>query len=694
MSGKSDIFRIPPHYYVHVLDQNSNVTRMEIGPKTLILQDHELCTFRSPQKMIVLALRQFIKIKNPVKRLEDGSISIDKYGQTELLHGEEEIRTCKMGWYSVPFPLYPGEKISKNISKLSLIKANHAFHLRVLQDFMVDDEKRSSGEEYMVEGPCIYVPNVNVEKVRELSATVVKKGQALRLIATQNTIDTNGQERVAGEEWIHDLPGAYLPGVYEKVVAIINGVVLTEFLAVHVRALRSFTDSKLKQDRRNGDEYLITHQQCNVFYPSVNEEIVAQVSVNILTSRNYCVIMDYWDVQLSENRLGCKKLCVGPCAFFLHPFERLQNKRIEDVFVLTAEDGIVLSATEEFIDSLLIENEHKSVVRKPGDRWLIRGPMEFIPPVQAKVEDMRRTIALHENEGIYVRDLVCGLVRLIRGPVSYMLKENEERWNKELAEEVENLLGVTTEFGRVPVIEMSAQAKKRNKSEAVSYRVPANSCVQIYDYKQQRSRVKFGPSLVMLAPDENFTPLSLSGECPKRPNVIHTIHLLLGPDFCTDIINVETSDHAKLNLKLSYNWKFDVRPEFLVDSNLAIELFAVSDFIGDLCKQVSSRIRGAVASVSFEDFHKNSARLIRTSVFGINKKSGRVRDVFRLANNHLIVTGVDVKSIEPDNAQTQQALQSSVQQAIKITTDALQAFAKQEADRLEQEARGKLVRCV
>ncbi len=33
---------------------------------------------------------------------------------------------------------------------------------------------------------------------------------------------------------------------------------------------------------------------------------------------------------------------------------------------------------------------------------------------------------------------------------------------------------------------------------------------------------------------------------------------MLGPDFMTDIIEVESSDHARLRLQLSYNWHFDI----------------------------------------------------------------------------------------------------------------------------------------
>ena len=40
-SSSDSLFRIPPHYYVHVLDQTANVTRVEIGPQIFIRKDNE-----------------------------------------------------------------------------------------------------------------------------------------------------------------------------------------------------------------------------------------------------------------------------------------------------------------------------------------------------------------------------------------------------------------------------------------------------------------------------------------------------------------------------------------------------------------------------------------------------------------------------------------------------------------------------
>lgn len=92
----------------------------------------------------------------------------------------------------------------------------------------------------------------------------------------------------------------------------------------------------------------------------------------------------------------------------------------------------------------------------------------------------------------------------------------------------------------------------------VTYECPFNTAVQISNYKKKTSRIVFGPDFVMLRPDEVFTVNVLSGGKPKRPGMIHTLHVDLGPDFTTDIIEVETSDHARLQIKLAYNWYFRI----------------------------------------------------------------------------------------------------------------------------------------
>ena len=90
---------------------------------------------------------------------------------------------------------------------------------------------------------------------------------------------------------------------------------------------------------------------------------------------------------------------------------------------------------------------------------------------------------------------------------TYMLNQDEELWEKPLPSDVEKLLLVDPLADR-NVKNISGKdsiAKTRNKYQVVSYKVPHNCAIQIYDYKDKKSRVLFGPELVILGPDEQFT---------------------------------------------------------------------------------------------------------------------------------------------------------------------------------------------
>jgi len=302
--------------------------------------------------------------------------------------------------------------------------------------------------------------------------------------------------------------------------------------------------------------------------------------------------------------------------------------------------------------------------------------------VAVDVLEKRRAIPLDENEGIYVRDIKTGRVRAVTGQ-SYMLSSYEELWKKDCPAVVETLLA--KEITRDRASGGSSHSSARDPSRVVTYRTPHNSAVQVYDFKSRHARVVFGPDLVMLGPDEQFTVNSLSGDVPKKAHVIQSLALLLGPDFMTDVVVVETSDHARLSLKLSYNWYFEI------DREQPSKIFSVPDFVGDACKAIASRVRGAVATETFDNFHKKSADIIRDSVFG-REDNGEPKDKFVFEANNLVITNIDIQSVEPVDSRTRDALQKSVQLAIEITTKSQEASARHEAERREQVARGKLER--
>jgi major vault protein len=678
------VIRLKPQQYIHVLDNNTGVTRLEVGPQTITLRDHERLILK-PEQMIVVPPRHYCIVVNPVLRTNENVPITDDYGQVKLRFGDEEIR-----FDQEPFPLYPGEELISEVTRLEVVETNQALRLRAIRDFIdtinirVDDEitteiiNRSAGDEWLFEGPGTYNPRVEVEVIETIKAEVIKPNQALRLLAKKACVDRQGIRRKAGEEWLVRDEGAYLPGVDEEIVNIMDAYVLTERKALHLKAKRTFTDV-FGEQRKAGDEWLVTFENAEIHIPDVYEQVVGEVKITTLSDRQWCIVLD----PINEERkpqLGKREVRQGRASFFLHPGESLEGG-IQKVYVLGEQEALLLKAKEAFTEG--------NTQRNPGDLWMLTGPRDYIPSVEVEVIEIRKAIPLDKNEGIYVRDTQTGELKLVSGPQSYMLSAYEQLWAKELSPVVEELL--SNKFDPVSdrgTREKSGFTSTRDKTRAVVFHVPQNAAVQIHDYKQRTARTVFGPDLVMLGPDESFTVLSISGGKPKRPNLIKSLALLLGPDFMTDVFIVETSDHARLQIQLSYNWYFDIDRH---NEQSAVKLFQVPDFVGDACKAIASRVRGAVAGEKFDEFHRNSARIIREAVFGIDEE-GHIREEFRFKANNLVITNIDIQSVEPVDEKTLESLQKSVQIAIQITTDAQEAAARQDAARIEQEAKARLER--
>ena len=677
----TEVYRIKQHFYIHVLDNNTNVTRCVVGPTVFTRKDHEKVLF-APKPCIMIPPRCYCRIRNPhVVDDKSKQPQLDEYGQVKLLIGETAILFGETapGVPRDPFPLMPGEVLVDEdpIKKLAVVPAGSALRIRAERDFKdAAGVVRNAGDEWLFEGPNTYIPRIEEEVLRTVKATIIKPNSALRLRAARQFTDRSGAKRLLGEEWLVKTNGAYLPTVEEEVVGEVVAKVLTDRDALHLEASRTFTDV-FGKERKAGERWLITNKDAATHIPDVYERVLADVKVTTLDNRQFCVVVDPVDAKTGKNRFGEMEVRRGEASFFLHPGEKLRNG-VESIIVLAHDEALLLKAIDAFTEG--------KTTRKPGERWMIHGPAEYIAPVQVQVVERRKAIALDENEGVYVRDETTGEVRAVIGQ-AYMLKENESLWQKELPPIVEELLKRPNGMKHSLFDKDTVSSVSRDKTRVVRFNVQHNAAVQIFDYKLKKPRVVFGPDLVMLNPDEEFTVLSVSGDKPKVPNVVKALQLFLGPDFSSDVVIVETSDHARLQLTLSYNWHFQVDR---TNEQTVARLFSVPDFVGDFCKAIASRVRGAVAAVDFDSFHRHSAKIIRTAVFGV--ENDKIRDSFVFPANGLSVTNIDIKAVEPTDTKTRDSLQKSVQLAIEITTKSQEATARHDNDRKEQEAKGRLER--
>lgn len=690
LSGSSNsMIRIPPQKFIHVLDMNDNLRRLIEGPNIFVKKEHE-AVILGPENMIILSQNHYVRIANPVIKDKDNQVIYNQYKEASLRFGKEEIRTSDQ--YPDPFPLYPGEEIVGQISEYVNVPTNNALVIRALYDFKDKDGiEIHAGDLYMFKGPATYVPKIEEEIVKKISAQIIKKNYALKLKAIRDTKDFNGTPRVAGETYIYNKPGAYLPLVDEEVIETVEAYILTDVIALHLRAKSDFHDTPYKQDRKAGDEWLVTKKMASLHMLDVNEELVGKVKSTNLSNRQYCVVLNPVGSD-GVQRIGTKELRKGEKSFFLKPGESLENG-IENIIVLSEDQAVLLQANEKLTDEIEEKGKKIIVIRIPGEKWMILGPREYIPPKEVSVLEIRRSIPLHENEGIYVRENDTGRVKMIHGQ-TYMLKTNESLWEKDLPTEVEELLdnqAAGTVYQPVTVsskgersYEKAKVSKARDKTKVVTFKAPHNSAIMLYDYMEKNTRIVFGPELVMLRPYEDIRVLTLSGDIPKKEGVLKNFALFLGPDFMADKIIVETSDHAKLYLMMSYNWYFEVDKKDLASCE---KIFHMSDFVGDACKAVASRVRGIVSGVTFDNFHKHSSEIIQNAIFKKDEKGNKLDFIFKANNLH--ITNIDIQGVEPVDKKTKESLESSVTLSIKISSQSTEAVARHESERLEEMAKGE-----
>ncbi|XP_060071634.1 major vault protein-like [Ylistrum balloti] len=686
-----NIIGLKPHFYVHVTDLNRNITGVEIGPQTVVLKNNEQL-HRGPLPMIKVPPGQYCIIENPCINYVPGQVCKNLLGQKQVRFHQE------------PFPLLPGESLfgapdyqtgrsgyMPAMQPIPIVKADHAIRLKAVLDFEDETGQHQAGDQWQLNGPLSYRPCPEVEIVKIVSPMVIRNGEALKLRATQDFTDRSGVDRVTGEEWMQYTSGAYLPDVFEEVLGLEKEITLTPDRGLRLQATQSTTDRQGIK-RLVGEEWLVTGEDLDQYLPEIGVEIVSKESRVVVKKGEYCIVQDVVDKNLKP-QLGKRELRVGCCSFFLHPGESLEKGKVQSAYILSENDALILQAEEDILEDT---GKGKAVKRSPGDRWMIRGPGDYTPPLHVIVVDKRKQIPLSKNEGIYVQDRKTGQVRAEMGPQSYMLTEDEELWTKVLPDDTETLLKQGGGSGSGDIRKMAyfeqsidpQMLKGRSKGRVVTFRCPGNTAVQVYNYLEKTARVVFGPDLVILGPHENFNVLSLSAGKPKKEGAMKSLCLMLGPDFITDILEVETADHARLKIQLAFNNHFEFE-KGNKDSEMSI--FSVPDFIGNACRQIGSRIRGAVAQVQFDEFHRHSALVIQTAVFGQNS-DGYLNSRLKFPMNNLVISSIDIQSIEPVDVKMRDSLSKSVQLAIEISTSSIEAAASHEAARNEQIAQGHLER--
>lgn len=177
--------------------------------------------------------------------------------------------------------------------------------------------------------------------------------------------------------------------------------------------------------------------------------------------------------------------------------------------------------------------------------------------------------------------------------------------------------------------------------------------------KTGERRVVQGPGTYMLEYDESPQVLTLSRGKPKTTdNCLQTVFLLTKANMVSDIVEVETKDFCKLNIKLNYRVNFEGNPE---------SWFNVDNYVKFLCDHMRSRIRSAVQKRGIEEFYGNHTDILRDIILGESQKDGSARPGIKFAENGMHIYDVEILGAQMQNAEIEKMLVAAQRDVIQGT---------------------------
>lgn len=187
--------------------------------------------------------------------------------------------------------------------------------------------------------------------------------------------------------------------------------------------------------------------------------------------------------------------------------------------------------------------------------------------------------------------------------------------------------------------------------------------VQVVD-KSGNRKVVIGPDTLLLDYDQSLAVLELSTGKPKSTDtLLRTVYLRVDNNLVSDIVEVETRDLVKVNVKLSYRVNFERKH--------SENWFSVENYVKFLCDHMRSILKGGVKKLGIKEFYENSTAIVRDTVLG-NKVEGEARHFF-FAENGMDVYDVEVLGVVIGDAKIADLLKNAqttaVQNAINIAVE-------------------------
>ena len=486
-----------------------------------------------------------------------------------------------------------------------------------------------------------------------------------------------------------------------------------------------------KSNYVNGQILVIKGTEISFYIPPTGIEVVA---IDNNDSNGYirdAITLERLEYCILKDEDGNKRYVHGPEVVFPKPTES---------FVSSPKGGYVFRAIELskitgiYVKVIAEYKDEDGTVHPVGEELFITGndQMIYYPrPEHAIINyDNKIThhaIAIPEGEGRYIMNRLSGEIKTVKGPAMYLpdpltevvvkrklTKRQCELWypgNNEVLAYNLNLTEKAVEKSLKPDLDtfsfmastsldstLANLEAKANISRGTSYSKPrtitldnkldgvvsvdvwTGYAVNVISKDGQR-KVVCGPKTVMLDYDQTMEELQMSTGRPKTTDsLIRTVFLRHENNKVSDLVNIETKDFVRCEVKVSYCVNFD--------KSQMDKWFNVENYVKYLCDHQRSLLKREAKNYTIEEFYQNYSDIVRN--IAINKPTGDKDGKWRgreFPENGMYVYDCEVLSLRVENKIAQMLdlhQEEMVSQSLKLSDAEKRVAVASELAKAEQ----------
>lgn len=496
---------------------------------------------------------------------------------------------------------------------------------------MPSEKDLTMGKLFVIRGTDVsfYIPSTGIEVVPETvdgKERFVREAVTLELLEYCLLLDQDGNKR-----YVHG-PAVVFPRPTEKFVDApikssperakakkFRAQELTPNSGIHIRVIADYTEED-GTERKTGDELFITGKEQTIYYPRKEHATIKYGEQEL----HYGVAIPIGEARYVLNRLtGDIRLVAGPQIFLPDPRREVIAQRALPLGLCALLYPDNQTALE--INAARLGIEDQDISAGGGGEALLNASMS----------------SNYESYGATSAVVTPDTTRrvMIRGASKALPGDSFDRKNKFTAP---RSVVLNTKYDGAVTTELW------------------NGYAMLLVRKNGDRRVVQGPGSYMLEYDESPQTITLSTGKPKTTDQLYrTVFLLTRANKVSDIIEVETKDYCKLNVKLSYRVNFEGdNPE---------KWFAVDNYVKFLCDHMRSKLRSALQRMTIKEFYSNSVAILRDIVLGAQAADGKPRSGTAFEENNMRIYDVEVLSVALQDKDIEKQLVQAQRDAISNT---------------------------